>query len=172
MTFFRSPLETDDQLIMLLGLISARWSMMEEALAELLGEVLNNFDTGYELYFAASAFRQRIELLKTAVHSEFEDESSEKLCSLLNRVYDAFKSRNRMIHSPYHAVLEENGELTSAPTVTDTQTGNLVWIGHGRHYDPKRINKGTFSNHLKRLDELIEAIVEELTSLQSSKEDR
>jgi len=140
--------------------------MMEEALAQFLGEIINSYETGYELYFAASAFRQRIELLKTAAKSEFEESAADELCTLFNRVYDAFKARNRIIHSPYHAILEEEGEITSVPTVTTDQVGTVIWIGHGRHYDPKRINKGTFSNHLERLDGLIEAVVQELTDLQ------
>lgn len=161
MAFYKSPLETDEEYILLLGIVSARWAMMEEALAYLLGETLSNFETGYDIYFCASSFRQRIELIKTTAASQLTDAASQVINDLANDVYDAFKARNKMIHTPYHMVgTDKNGELFSSPAFVVGPGESLKWLGRGRYDNPMRINKGSFTGHLERLDDLIAGVVE------------
>tara|TARA_B100000678_G_scaffold290340_2_gene303042 strand:+ start:4327 stop:4818 length:492 start_codon:yes stop_codon:yes gene_type:complete len=160
MAEYRSPLESDQDYVLLLGTVSARWSLIEELIAHLLGRVLGSFDTGYDIYFSVSSFRQKIELVKAAINTEMHEQDSIEMCEALDNVYRAFSARNKMIHQPYHAAIIEDGILSHTHIIRGNDP--VQWVGKGRYNAPVRINKGEFQGHLERLDRLISMLVEEI----------
>lgn len=114
----RSPLETDDELCLALGRISARWSTVELCLSEILNSLVGHAEAASAMYFSAQGFRARVEMLRAAAkHKIVEENANEYTAQLLQRVYDAWKSRKRLIHQPYVLwFLKEDG-------IVETSTG-------------------------------------------------
>lgn len=162
-TFYRSPLEHDEEYVTYLGLISARWAMTEEGVCYLLGHLIGAKETARLMYESQGGFRQRIELVKAAVIGQVRRKSlQDALLVALASLYDAFKARNRIVHSPYHAVVEtRRNNRVSTPTLRDGE--KVLWLGQGHPNKPERINKGVYKNHLEKLDGLLANIVD-LTS--------
>lgn len=163
MTIHRSPLEQDPTYIPLLGVIAARWAMMESLLEHLLGIFFDDDILGSALYQSQGGLRQRIEMLKGACNACVNPESRGDYIDVLVDIYDLFKARNKMIHTPYHLVVEGEYGLR----VTQRMDGNRFrvhdgdrwWIGHGPSDDPTRLNKGVFNNHLEALDQKIDRLL-------------
>ncbi|MEZ5920274.1 MAG: hypothetical protein R3C60_02875 [Parvularculaceae bacterium] len=162
-----SPLELDDELCRQLGILTARWSMLEEALYRLLGHLIGDEDTARKMYFSLGAFRQRIELIKAAADEQILIEGDFFTCSdLLTKIYDLFKKRSTLIHRAYCVVVRlDNGqsELWNVLFHIDQiklENAKKRYIGIIGEGDPKRINKATFSSHNKRVIELIDKIIE------------
>ncbi|HEV7690491.1 MAG TPA: hypothetical protein VGO52_06705 [Hyphomonadaceae bacterium] len=162
---YRSPLEHDEEYIRLLGVITARWSLLEEGMIYFLGELLGDDDTAREMYLSTGAFRQRTELIKAACTVQILDpEWRDRAHRMLATAYDAFKVRNRMVHSSYHALIEtpEKDRLTT-PFITGDPVkdgGVIRWIGQGHPGNPTRINKGAYKSHLEKLNVILTELVE------------
>lgn len=163
MEFYRSPIEHDPEYVRLLGLISARWTMTEEAVCHVLGAILKNGDLARRLYLSQGGFRQRIELVKAAV----EEGPSEVFVSYakdaLALCYDLFKTRNKLMHSAYHVVVKApDQDEYSLPALPNPPEGGprVLWIGQGHPNTPARINKGVFKTHLEKLDVAIATLVD------------
>lgn len=156
----QSPLEHDEDYLRLLGLVSARWTVMEEGLIILLGHLLGHNEMARSLYLSQGAFRARIELLKSACSSSLEPVMEESVLGTLSKIYDLFKSRNKMIHSPYHAVVKGRAKdpYTRPHLPQSLKTEKVLWIGQGHPNQPERINKGIFLNHLEKLSDQLDRI--------------
>ena len=108
--FYRSPLELDSELCHLLGVMTARWSMVELAMLHFFCEMLQNEDTATALYYSTGSVRQRIEFLKETASTTFEwQHDYDDFSELLSKIYGAFKTRNRLVHSSYQAVITSGG---------------------------------------------------------------
>lgn len=170
---YKSPIEHDPEYITLLGLISARWTLTEEALCMLFVELIGDEETARRVYLSQGGFRQRIEMVKAACAAQFEDNNyCDEMLAVLSRVYDHFKVRNRLMHSPYRAIVRTaKGERFSQPTLyatPDEGADTVLWIGQGHPNFPIRINKGAFKTHLEKLDTILKSIVELIWAVEAA----
>lgn len=119
--------------------------MTEEAVCNVLGAILDNSELGRRLYLSQGGFRQRIELVKAAVEEFEQEEFVTRAKTALARCYDLFKSRNKLMHSAYHAIVETpaSGQFSRPALGNPPEDGERVlWIGQGHPESPARINKG------------------------------
>lgn len=167
--FYRSPLEFDDDLCNLLGVMTARWSMVELAMHDFFCEMLQNENTGTALYYSTGSVRQRVEFLKAAAKTTFAwEEDFDKFSALLSNIYSTFQTRNRLVHSSYQAVITTKDGVTEKwPTIDRMRNMKMMeehldYIGYEVPFgDPKPVNKGTFKNHLAKLDDLLSELVDD-----------
>lgn len=151
---------------------------MEEALAHFLGRIVGDDETAKALYFSISGFRQRVEMIKAAVDDQFvyEDDYASTI-DLLSKIYSAFKTRNRLVHSHYVIVVKNrDGELSyinvyfddefslEREGLTPVYTGYLLPDG-----EIKRVNVSTFGNHGDRVTDLTDDLIDKLREAESGK---
>ena len=168
---WRSPLEADDELCRLLGIVTARWSMMENAIAVSLGNFLNDNNLAFHLFRTTGSFRGRIDILRAVARADFSwSNDLEKFEKLLEKIYKAFRVRNRIIHSPFSVVVkDEDGEVTKVPflwggdmTEDDLIGLKVKYIGQSSPFEnPDKVNAHTFSSHLEHLDGLMSELVDD-----------
>lgn len=98
----RSPLEHDPDLVLAIGTITVRWSLMESSLAELVGSVIASEYMGQQAFYALSTFSQRMALAERITIAGLRDNKAKKIsAALFQKVARLWKTRNRLVHSPY-----------------------------------------------------------------------
>ena len=161
----RSPLEHDPELVALLGLITVRWSALEDALAELLGRFMRVDHAGHSALFALTSFSQRLELISSVASYSVESKRhADTIARLLKKIGDLWIARNYFVHSHYiHQTVYPNrttiqmireDEFALNPDAISTEGEVTVSRSFGyvkRKHDGTEqfvpVNRGTFHNH-------------------------
>ncbi len=97
-----SPLELAPDHVEKIGLISVRWSALENGLAELLGRFLRVDHSGEAAYFAISNFSQRLGIISAVAEYSIEnDRDAAVIARLLEKIEGLWGQRNKYIHSHF-----------------------------------------------------------------------
>ena len=172
----RSPLEHKPEFVQLLGLITIRWAVLEQGLAELLGQFAKTPHIGASLYYSTGTFRQRLKLINYSIRSGLEEQRHKDIClHLTGRIGNIWDARNNLIHSHYiYRITDELGhldlhmegtelmenleEMPAASVSTGGKVrpskeksrsfGYLTYRPDGTVKNFKPVNSGTFKNHI------------------------
>lgn len=144
----RSLLEENAELISCIGVITLRWSLLEQQMAMLLGEFIYDFDNGEAAYYAIGNFSQRVDLLRSILRSQVRKQHHSLFEVWFEKVFRLWKTRNKLVHSAYsYAEWRENGRMRKGWSYTTYDgKGNRKIVA---------VNKGTFENHAQQLSKRI-----------------
>lgn len=97
----RSPIENSPDHLLQLGIIAARWASVDTILAQLLAIAIGDEKTGEAVYFAAASQRARLDIVRAAVNSSFEQRNNrDAINEKLDVLSDLWGKRNDLLHSP------------------------------------------------------------------------
>lgn len=164
----QSPLEHDPELVALLGLITVRWSALEDALADLVGSMMAVNDIGHTVIYSMSAFSQRLSFTSALLRGSLANERDIKVAEkLLNKVGDLWISRNHLSHShyvhrtEYHngmciTLTQEDGFGIRPESIEDkSEKAKSRTFGYLKHSRGQQkfvpVNKGSLKNHAASL---------------------
>jgi hypothetical protein len=165
----QSPLELEPELVSLLGLITARWAAMEEALADLLGRFMRVDHAGHATLFSLANFSQRLALISsTALYSVESERDLKIITKLLGKINDLWLNRNNFVHSHYvhRTVYTDGAEVMLIADSGEGLTEKAIEAGHrpvkshsfgylkrkrGGDADFVPVNRGTFKNHADKV---------------------
>lgn len=106
-----SPLEHEPELIAGIGLITVRWSALENELASLLGALLKAERVGEHAYYSLANFSQRIDFIEALLCSSLKFEQHRCIArAMFNKIKRLWKTRNYLVHSHYvYADVDHSG---------------------------------------------------------------
>ena len=162
-----SPLELAPDHVEKIGLISVRWSALENGLAELLGRFLRVDHSGEAAYFAISNFSQRLGIISAVAEYSIEnDRDAAVIARLLEKIEGLWGQRNKYIHSHFvhrttyadgvQIMLYSDGGEPFRPSNLDSGDLQVVKSEFGylrtKRKSPREfvpINLGALQNHAK-----------------------
>lgn len=102
MSIRRSPLEHEPDFVAGIGLLTARWAMLEAELATTLGLLIRNAEAGPTLYYALGSFQQRLNLIRAIMPEALTVERHRHIVrTLISRIARLWSDRNKLVHSHY-----------------------------------------------------------------------
>lgn len=100
--YVQSPIELRPQFIEEIGRICARWAVLENALAELMGRFLRVDHAGHAAIFALNNFSQRLSLVASVAKYSVKDDLHLRIITrLIEKINSLWNKRNYLVHSHY-----------------------------------------------------------------------
>ena len=103
-----------------LGRIAARWSSLDQVLAKLLAETLQDEAIAEAAYFTPMSQRARFDMVRTIINASQRPSQSEKLLigNILDDLDALWLKRNEIMHNPIIAHYGPNGGPTMIIRIT------------------------------------------------------
>jgi hypothetical protein len=99
-----SPIEQHPEILHWLGVITARWSVVESLLANTLGDILNDRRKAVTIYYSLGSFRQRQQLILSVATAHLQPSYQRRIIErCLEKLGKLWSARNGFMHSPFIA---------------------------------------------------------------------